>query len=138
MFWLYGIGCGLVLCFTAPSRNLLKTVGAGIMALINPSGGAISSFGDLLSYIRLFAVGLSGAYVASSFNMMGGMFKGSILGFFLGALIILFGHVLNMALSGLSVLVHGIRLNTLEFSGHIGVEWVGQPFRAFARRRVDP
>lgn len=138
MFWLYGIGSGLVLCFTAPSRNLFKTVGAGIMTLINPSGGAISSFGDLLSYIRLFAVGLSGAYVASSFNMMGGMFKGSVLGFFIGALIILFGHVLNMALSSLSVLVHGIRLNTLEFSGHIGVEWVGQPFRAFARRRVDP
>ncbi|CAK0769333.1 V/A-type H+/Na+-transporting ATPase subunit I [Gammaproteobacteria bacterium] len=137
MFWLYGIGGGLVLCFTAPSRNLLKTIISGIITLINPSGGAISSFGDLLSYIRLFAVGLSGAYVANSFNMMGGMFEGGILGFLVGILIIVFGHTLNMALSSLSVLVHGIRLNTLEFSGHIGVEWGGQPFRAFARRRVS-
>ena len=45
--------------------------------------------------------------------------------------IVLAGHLLNVAMALMSVLVHGIRLNTLEFSGHIGVEWGGRPYRPF-------
>jgi V/A-type H+-transporting ATPase subunit I len=44
------------------------------------------------------------------------------------ALIILFGHLLNVALGFMGVLVHGVRLNTLEFSNHMGLEWTGRPY----------
>ncbi len=92
----------------------------------------INSLSDILSYIRLYAVGLSTLYIADAFNQMGaGLWKLNIALIPVGLLIILFGHVLNVALAAMSVLVHGIRLNTQEFSGHIGIEWAGRPYRPF-------
>ena len=100
--------------------------------------GIIGSFVDVLSYIRLFAVGLAGYYIASSFNDMG------VTVFHLGpawamilpaAAVILFGHLLNIALCFMSVMVHGVRLNTLEFSNHVGLTWAGSKFKPFASKR---
>lgn len=100
--------------------------------------GIINSFVDVLSYIRLFAVGLAGYYIASSFNDMG------VSVFHLGpawatvlpaAMVILFGHVLNIALCLMGVMVHGVRLNTLEFSNHVGLTWAGSKFKPFANRK---
>ena len=92
----------------------------------------INSLSDILSYIRLYAVGLSTLYIADAFNQMGaGLWKMNLAFIPVGLLIILFGHVLNVALASMSVLVHGIRLNTQEFSGHIGIEWAGRPYRPF-------
>ena len=105
-------------------------IGSGLGAL---AGGAVNSFVDVLSYVRLFAVGLSGYYVAKSFNDMGINLAHGVFGILLAVLIIVGGHVLNLALAALGVLVHGIRLNTLEFSGHIGVEWAGIAYKPFAR-----
>jgi V/A-type H+-transporting ATPase subunit I len=59
---------------------------------------------------------------------------GGILSGLGAALIIFFGHTLNIALAVMGVLVHGIRLNTLEFSGHLGMEWTGVPYQPFARK----
>ena len=56
------------------------------------------------------------------------------LGILVAALILVFGHALNMALGLLSVLVHGLRLNMLEFSGHLGQEWTGQKYAPLQRR----
>ena len=128
---LYITGGVLILLMTSPSFNPLKTVGGGLAAIV---GGGINSFVDLLSYIRLFAVGLSSFYVAQSFNAIGLSLTGSVLGMIAAVIVIVFGHALNVALCGLGVLVHGVRLNTLEFSGHMGMEWAGFPYRAFARR----
>lgn len=130
-------GAILVILFSVPVKNVVKAVGGGLGALL---GSVVNSFVDVLSYIRLFAVGLSSYYVAVSFNNMGisigsagsGVAVIPLIG--VGALVIVFGHTLNIALCGLSVLVHGIRLNTLEFSGHVGLEWAGIPFRAFRKR----
>jgi V/A-type H+-transporting ATPase subunit I len=73
--------------------------------------------------------------VASAFNDMGlGLGFGSIWTGLGAALIIFFGHTLNILLAVMGVLVHGIRLNTLEFAGHIGMEWRGEKYRPFARR----
>ena len=129
--WLYIAGGVLILLFTKPSKRLLRTVGSGVGAIV---GKGVNSFVDLLSYIRLFAVGLSSFYVAKSFNDMGLMLRGNILTMVFGVLLILIGHTLNITLCTLGVLVHGIRLNTLEFSGHLDLEWAGIPFKAFARR----
>lgn len=135
--WLYLSGAVLVLFFSVQTNNPLKAVGSGLGTLL---GNLVNSFVDVLSYIRLFAVGMSSYYVAVSFNNMGvGMIEGKegllkVAMLLVAALVIVFGHTLNIALCGLSVLVHGIRLNTLEFSGHLGLEWAGTPFRAFAQR----
>ncbi len=94
----------------------------------------LSSFVDLLSYIRLFAVGLAGAYVAENFNTMALQTKSiPFIGFVLCVVVIFFGHALNLALGALAILVHGIRLNTLEFSGHIGLSWAGFAYKPFKK-----
>ncbi|MFA6292190.1 MAG: hypothetical protein WC637_10430 [Victivallales bacterium] len=98
----------------------------------------LSSFVDLLSYIRLFAVGLSGLYVAENFNKMAeGTFDLPYVGLALGIIIIVFGHSLNIMLGALAVLVHGIRLNTLEFSGQLGLHWSGFLYRPFKKMEID-
>ena len=94
----------------------------------------ISNFVDIISYIRLYAVGAASLSVAQAFNEMalGVGFHGVAA---LGAALILFaGHALNIILGAMGVMVHGIRLNTLEFSGHAGVEWAGIPFAPFKKR----
>lgn len=101
----------------------------------------IGSFTDVLSYIRLFAVGLSGMYIAEKFNEMGMMVMHSledkcvIAGFVLLILVAVAGHVLNLALGFLGVLVHAVRLNTLEFSNHMGLQWSGFKFKPFSAKQ---
>ena len=122
--WLYIVGTGLIACFGINWRS--------ISDIINSPFTFINSFGDLLSYIRLFAVGLSSLEIAKAFNAMGaGIWKGNLWLLPVGILVLGIGHLLNVALAVMSVLVHGIRLNTLEFSGHIGLEWTGRPYRPF-------
>lgn len=112
-------------------------------AAMNLPFDIIGSFVDVLSYIRLFAVGLSGLYVAQCFNQMAGEFCSAlppnllVLGIIGLILIAVFGHVLNIMLGFLSVLVHAIRLNTLEFSNHIGLQWTGIFYRPFAEKKDE-
>ncbi len=136
MKWLYIIGIVGVICFSGPQRNPLKTIGAGMGAL---AMGGINSFVDVVSYVRLFAVGAASVKVASSFNEMAGA-TGTLpapLAALIGALILVFGHGLNIMLGAMGVLVHGIRLNVLEFAGHVGLEFSGTEY-APLRRNVSP
>jgi V/A-type H+-transporting ATPase subunit I len=95
----------------------------------------IGSFTDVLSYIRLFAVGLASYYIAESFNNMGYMIMHiSPYLIVLTILVLLFGHLLNIGLALMGVLVHGIRLNTLEFSNHMELEWSGTVYKPFTRK----
>ena len=94
----------------------------------------IGSFTDVLSYIRLFAVGMAGGCIAASFNGMGvDVIKIAPWCLPFGILAILCGHALNITLGFMSVLVHGVRLNTLEFSNHTGLSWSGQKFKPFKK-----
>ena len=102
----------------------------------------VSNFVDVVSYLRLFAVGSAGVAVAQSFNVMAmKAAEGGGSGFVVAAFIALFGHTLNLLLAAMAVLVHGVRLNTLEFSAHLGLQWSGVPYRPFgrsaAKRSVD-
>ncbi|MBN1863919.1 MAG: hypothetical protein JW808_03360 [Victivallales bacterium] len=126
----YGVGIVFVVVFGVDWKKLDEAFGF----LFGLSG----SFVDLLSYIRLFAVGLSSYYIAKSFNDMGLMILGVSSNALLTPLlvlamvvVILFGHVLNVLLGMLGVLVHGIRLNTLEFSNHMGLQWLGHLYSPF-------
>ena len=96
--------------------------------------GIANVFSDIMSYIRLWAVGLAGAAIASTINTMAGPMLGHLLFFIFGMVLLVFGHGLNIVLNVLSVLVHGVRLNTLEFSGHVGLTWAGQPYKPFAKK----
>jgi V/A-type H+-transporting ATPase subunit I len=88
-----------------------------------------------MSYIRLFAVGMASLAIAQSFNdMAGSMLKGWALP--AGILILVIGHGLNIVMGALSVIVHGVRLNLLEFSGQLGMEWAGIPYEPF-RKNVE-
>ena len=122
-------GMGLVLLFSNFQKNILKGI---LVSLANLPLAVISSFADTLSYLRLYAVGLATVMVAVSFNNMA-MQVGfnSILSGFLSAVILFFGHALNLVLGLMSVLVHGIRLNMLEFSGHMDMEWSGKEYKPF-------
>ncbi len=93
----------------------------------------VNCFVDIVSYIRLFAVGMASLSVAASFNDMAmqiGLAR--IWTVPLVALILLLGHGLNILLCALGILVHGVRLNTLEFSLHKNIEWKGFAYEPFA------
>ncbi|HAL92795.1 MAG TPA: hypothetical protein DCM68_07210 [Verrucomicrobia bacterium] len=94
----------------------------------------VSNFTDVVSYVRLYAVGTAGFAVANAFNNM--IFPGgdvSLVGLLIGAVMAFLAHTLNVLLSVMGVLVHGIRLNTLEFSNHKGISWSGSAYRPFAK-----
>ena len=98
----------------------------------------IGNFVDILSYIRLFAVGYASIAVLAAFNgMAADIGFGSPLAIVAASLLLLFANALNIVLVGLGVLVHAVRLNTLEFSTHKGLAWEGHdlyaPFAAGER-----
>ncbi len=129
-----------------PKNLVFSLIGGGVLLtlisinwkevgdILNYPFGLIGAFVDVLSYIRLFAVGLSTFYIAKSFNDMGLMLLEVHPVLIVGTiLIMLFGHVLNILLACMGVLVHGIRLNTLEFSNHMGLGWSGFVFKPFKK-----
>jgi V/A-type H+-transporting ATPase subunit I len=125
-FVLYGLGLLLILTCGVNWRDV-----GGVM---NLPFDFIGSFVDVLSYIRLFAVGLSSYFIAASFNSMGRMvFDLSPWLLPAAVIVIAFGHMLNIALAFMGVLVHGIRLNTLEFSNHMELTWSGRPYQPLKR-----
>lgn len=123
------VGLAIILIFSNFQRNIFKGM---LVTLSNLPLSVIGSFSDIVSYIRLFAVGFAGFIVSSSFNTMAvGAGIDSVLSGIIAALIMFVGHALNIALCTMSVLVHGVRLNMLEFSGHVGVQWTGKPYEPF-------
>jgi V/A-type H+-transporting ATPase subunit I len=128
--WLVLAGALLIALFMTPVKALKTDWVNHIMLPLN----LISNFVDVVSYVRLFAVGLATFAVAQAFNKMalGGGVDGAMAK--LGAGAILFaGHTLNIVMATMGVVVHGIRLNTLEFSGHLGLQWSGVKYKPFAR-----
>lgn len=109
-------------------------IGTGLILLVF---SIISAFTDVVSYVRLFAVGLAGVAVADAFNQMAlDVGFNNVLTGLGSALILIFGHLLNITLCVMGVLVHGIRLNVLEFSGHLGMEWSGFKYDPFRRTKA--
>ena len=135
-FWVLGVSIVAVFGFSVKPSEL-KTRGAelGMLPL-----NVMSALGDIISYVRLFAVGLASVKVAENFNSMAIGLISSENAWWMNALmcvamvaILVVGHALNLAMAGLSILVHAVRLNTLEFSNHKGVSWSGYEYRPFKR-----
>lgn len=132
-------GLGTVIVFGAQEAGVsfFVGVGKGVAGIITTVLDSISAFSDIISYIRLFAVGLATLAIATAFNEMAGGVSagiGGAGGAVAGGLILFLGHTLNLAMGALSVVVHGVRLNMLEFSGHLGMEWTGVEYAPFKTR----
>ncbi|SCW36046.1 V/A-type H+-transporting ATPase subunit I [Borreliella japonica] len=129
-------GVALVFVFgKQDGSNFFKCILKSFGGIIEQFLTTVSGFADIISYIRLFAVGLAGLSISASFNAMSmPLLKSSNIGFIVaGIIVILFGHILNIMLSLLSVIVHGVRLNMLEFSNHLGQEWSGHAYKPFRK-----
>lgn len=121
-----GLGAVSVLVFSHQEGKFFDGILSGLKGAFITFFDFIGMFSDIISYIRLFAVGLASVEVATSFNAMAAEAP-----IYLGVFILLLGHTINVVLAGLSVIVHGVRLNTLEFSGHLGQEWSGFNYKPF-------
>lgn len=100
--------------------------------------GITKVFGDVLSYLRLFALGLASASLALTFNNLATQVRSEVegLGLLLAILILVVGHVLNLALGVMSGVVHGLRLNFIEFYNW-ALSGEGYPFRAFRKKELN-
>ena len=130
---LFLVGIALVGLFSHPQKNVLKGI---FLSLGELPLKIVSSFSDVVSYLRLFAVGYATVIMAMSFNNMAlDMGFGNIFTSLFSALILFLGHSLNIILGLMAVIVHGIRLNMLEFSGHLNMQWSGKEYRPFKEKR---
>jgi V/A-type H+/Na+-transporting ATPase subunit I len=133
MYMIFG-GLAAVFIFGEQEGNFFKGVGKGVAGVLPTFLSSISAFSDIISYIRLFAVGLASVEIAKSFNSMASGLGNDVVGIIGAVLILLLGHSLNLAMGALSVVVHGVRLNMLEFSGHLGMEWTGVEYYPFRNK----
>ena len=122
-----------IFVFNDPKRNKLANVGMGLWDTYNTVTGLM---GDVLSYLRLYALGLAGAMLGMAFNDMGKMVLGDGSNLFLWIpfiLLVLIGHTLNIAMCALGAFVHPLRLNFLEFFKNSGYEAAGRKFNPLTK-----
>ena len=115
--------------------SVLKSIGEACKNLISMILGLVNVFSDLMSYIRLWAVGLAGGAISMTVNTMAGPMLGGFI-IFIGMVLLVFGHGLNCIMNVLSVIVHGVRLNTMEFSTHVGLTWSGFKYMPFSEKEM--
>ena len=133
---LIGIGAVSALgifVFNTPGRNPLINVGAGLWDTYQMSTGLL---GDVLSYIRLYALGLAGGMLGAAFNQLGTQVLGESpnVGTWIGfILIVTFGHVLNLLMACLGAFVHPLRLSFVEYFRNAGYEGNGKLYTPFKK-----
>ena len=107
-------------------RNPLANFGSGLWETYNTATGLL---GDVLSYLRLYALGLAGAKLGEAFNAIGVQALGDGgAGWIAFILIVVIGHTLNVAMCVLGAFVHPLRLNFLEFFKNSGYEGTGRKY----------
>jgi V/A-type H+-transporting ATPase subunit I len=127
---LAAVGTLLVLLFSAPFEKPLTRFLKGLLGLTKLSG----AFGDVLSYLRLFALGLASGSLAAEFNHMVTGIKDAMpgVGIFFAFLVMILGHGVNLLLGLASAVIHGLRLNVIEFFNW-GLKEEGSLFKPFRR-----
>lgn len=134
IYAILGICALFILFYSNPDRKiLLVNIGGGLWGTYNMVSGLL---GDVLSYIRLFALGLAGGILGNVFNALalqaGGALPGWI-GWLPTLLILVFGHTLNFALCLISSVVHPMRLTFVEFYKNAGFEGGGREYKPFKK-----
>ena len=144
--WIIGAGLGVILVFgNQTGGNFFLNIAKGFGGFFQLFLKAISCFADIISYIRLFAVGLAGAMIAQIFNGLaipddgfGGFGLGFLIRLLITVLVLIIGHSLNFVLTCMSVIVHGVRLNLLEYAGnHLEMGWTGYEYKPFALKQKN-
>lgn len=128
---LFSIGLLLIVLFMTPLRQLkTQWFGHAMLPLT-----LIGSFVDVISYLRLFAVGMATFMVAQAFNdiIMAFAFSSLTTGL-IGVVLLILAHGLNLLLAIMGVVVHGVRLNVLEFVGRLDMQWTGINYTPFERK----
>ena len=121
-----GISALAIYIFNTPGRNPLINIGAGLWDTYNMATGIL---GDVLSYLRLFALGLAGGMLGQAFNDLAVSVKGdSPVTWLPFVLILVIGHVMNIMLSGLGAFVHPMRLTFMEYFKNAGYEGKGAAY----------
>ncbi len=120
--------------FNDPKRNIFMNIGAGLWDTYNMATGLL---GDVLSYIRLYALGLAGGMLGGAFNTLGLMVLGDEPSFAMWIpfiLILIVGHLLNLAMSVLGAFVHPLRLTFVEYFKNSGYEGKGEQYTPLAKQ----
>jgi len=122
----------LFLFFNSPGKNLFLNFGLGLYDIYNMATGLL---GDVLSYVRLFALGLSGGILASVFNSLAtGMSpKDSIIGPLVTIVIFVIGHAINIFMDTLGAVVHPMRLTFVEFYKNAEFTGGGKKYNPFRK-----
>ncbi len=128
---LVAVGFIMSFIFGSYEGSIKDSVLDSLKNIISILLGVVNVFSDIVSYIRLWAVGLAGAAISATVNEMAGPMLGHLALIVVVIILLVFGHGLNMILNVLSVVVHGVRLNTLEFSTHLGMTWSGHKYEPF-------
>ena len=122
-------GLIVVFLFTSSKKNILLRCLEGLNGLL----GIVQIFSDILSYLRLFALGIATVYMAQTFNMLAGdIVKGLPgVGYVFAGVILIAGHLVNLLLGVMGGVIHGLRLNFLEWYRwcFVGDGVVYKPFR---------
>ena len=121
-----------IFIFNTPGRNPLINIGAGLWDTYGMVTGVLS---DVLSYIRLYALGLAGGMLGAAFNDLAMSLTGSIGGWIGCVLILILGHILNLALSSLGAFVHPLRLSFVEYFKNCGYEGKGTLYQPFTNKK---
>ena len=122
-----------IFIFNTPGRNPLINIGAGLWDTYGMTTGLL---GDVLSYIRLYALGLAGGMLGAAFNQLGAQVLGENpnVGTWIGfILIVTFGHVLNLLMACLGAFVHPLRLSFVEYFKNAGYEGSGKIYAPFKK-----
>ena len=130
-----GVVSGLgIFVFNDPKRNKLANVGMGLWDTYNMITGLM---GDVLSYLRLYALGLAGSMLGMAFNDMGMMVLGdgsNALLWLPFIILVVIGHTLNVAMCALGAFVHPLRLNFLEFFKNSGYQATGRNYNPLRKK----
>jgi len=126
----FGVGGLMVFVLNNLKRNPLINIGAGLWDAYNMATGVL---GDLLSYIRLFALGISSSVMGFVFNDLAINMSGDIpvVSTLIMLLIMVFGHGINIFMGGLGAFVHPMRLTFVEFYKNAGFEGGGKKYKPF-------
>lgn len=128
-----GISALGIYIFNTPGRNPLINIGAGLWDTYNMATGIL---GDVLSYLRLFALGLAGGMLGQAFNNLALSVKGEgLVSWIPFILILVVGHIMNIMLSGLGAFVHPMRLTFMEYFKNAGYEGKGTAYNPLTKNK---
>lgn len=130
LYAVLGVSGVLILFLNSPGKNIFVNLGLGLWNTYNMVTGVL---GDLLSYIRLFALGIATAILGFVFNSLAMSVGGSFFGVIFMVIILVIGHSINLFMAGLGAFVHPMRLTFVEFYKNAGFSGGGKKYHPFRK-----